>query len=288
MSKYRLQRDSIGFAVINEHRDHRAGHISVEYRVRTDRDDEIAVVGSMEEAFATLDAHLSASSPPWEDGGGGAGRYVKLLPEYGDFLVVEQNQEDGGWRASRNDWPLGDGNGPVTFSTASKAQRAADLHAGDGHPKSKNPSDGLSWLIPSDAEEEDEQRYRIEHQLGQLIAEAAEAMSRARTEHDSGGIRPETAQTLKAEIRRLCAIRDASLFGSYDTERRSNDPYFVLIENGEKPAAPARVSFHDAAYHYGQVALRDRIGPDVTNTVCRDMISQVLARMPGKVPRAWC
>ena len=283
MSKYRLHSEDGGFVVINEHGNYHAGHIEVEYRVRNDRNYEIAVVGSMEEAVASLAAHLSASSPPWEDGG--IGRYIKLLPEYCDFLLVEQNQ-DRSWSAARNDWPLGDGNGPVTFSTASKAKRAADLHAGDGHPKSKNPSDGLSWLVPSDAEDID--RYWIEFTLGELIAEAAEAISRARAEHDSGGIRPETGQTLKAKIRRLCAIRDASLFGSYDTERRSNDdPYFVLIENGEKPAAPTRVSFDDAAYHYGQVALRDRIGPDVTDTVYRDMISQVLARMPDYVPRAW-
>jgi hypothetical protein len=276
MSKYRLEKESGGFAIVHELREFRAGSIRTEYRLEDQYGDEIAVVKSMDDAVAALANHLLATAAPWEDGG--AGRYLKVTHEYFDTLLVEHRQ-DGLWMASRNDYPLGDGNGPVTFSTASQAKHAADLHAHDARPESNDPGDGLHWLVPSDAAGEDEDRYRIEDQLGHTVADAAEALSRARTEHESGGIRPETTEALKARLRRLRGIREASLFGSYNTEHCSRDRYFFLIENGDQSAALGRISFDEAAYHYGKLALRHRLGLGPSDTALQQMISNVLQRI---------
>ncbi len=169
----------------------------------------------------------------------------------------------------------------MTFPTPAQAQQAADLHAHDGHPMSDCPSDGLSWLAPSDNSEEQEERYWIESHLGELVADAAEAISRARAEHSTGSIQPETKEAIKAASGRLRAIREASFFDSYDTERGTRDPYFVVVESRQQATAPARVSFDEAAHHYGNFALRELLGPDVSDTVLREMISAVLKRIPS-------
>jgi hypothetical protein len=268
MSKYRLEKEHRKFAVVSEYNDSCAGYISPEYEVRDHYGDEIAVVGSMDEAVATLVDHLSATSPQWE--GGGAGRFIKVTHDYFDTLVVARNPA-GRWTAFRNDYPLENGSGAASFSTASEAQRAADLHAGDGRSNSISVSDGLRWLIPSD-NAEDEQRYRIENCLGEIVADAAEEIF--------GGIPSKAAQPLEVLIRRLCSIREASLFGSYDTVHRLRDRYFFLIENGKPSASSVRLSFAEAAHHYGKLALRERVGPDPSDTDLGQMISAVLARLP--------
>jgi hypothetical protein len=284
MSRFRVLKQGDDFAIVNEPRGFAAGYIRPEYTVQDYHSDRIAVVSSMDEAVAALAAHLAANPPQWEESG--PGRYMKLTPEYFDELAVKQNG-NGGWTAYRNDYELVDANGAVTFPTLSQAQRAAELHAHDGRPKSDCPSDGRSWLAPSDNAEEQEQ-YWIESHLGETVADAAEAISRARTEHSRGGIRRETAQAIAAEIERLCTIREASLFGSYDTERRTRAPYFIVIESSQPAAAPARVSFDEAAHHYGKIALRERLGPDVSDMVLREMISAVLKRIPSpdRLPKA--
>jgi hypothetical protein len=51
----------------------------------------------------------------------------------------------------------------------------------------------------------------------------------------------------------------------------------VVIEGG----APARVSFEEAAHHYGKIALRERLGASVSDVALEEMLSRVLARVPG-------
>jgi hypothetical protein len=281
MSRYRLERQGDHFVVMNEHRDSRAG--TIKYTVRSYDGEKIAGVGSVAAGVAALASHLRANPPAWENDDDG--RYTKLTHDCFDYLVVERKQ-NGNWIAYRNYYALGNERGPATFRTASEAQRAADLHASDERPNSACAGDGLSWLAPPDSAEEDEERCRIEHQLGERVADAAEAILRAGTEYTQGGVQSETVQAIKAAISRLCTIREASLFGSYDTERRSHDPYFVVAS--QQAAAHARMSFEEAAHHYGKLALRDRMGPDVSDTALREMISNALARMPrlDHLPRA--
>jgi len=273
MSRYRVTRQSDYFAILNEHRGFAAGYIRSAYRVLDSHGEEIAVTRSVDEAVAALAAHLATNPPRWEDGG--FGRYIKTTHQFCDFLVVEQTQ-DGRWGAFRNGYELADEYGPVTFPTAKEAQRAADLQADDGHPNAKYPDDGLRWSGPSDPTEELEDRLHTEYRLGEIVADAAEAISRARTEYTSGGIRPETQQALRAEIERLRTIWEASQFGSYNTEDGSRDPYFMM-----EGAALSRVSFEEAACHYGKLALRERLGSDASDTELEKRISTVLGRLPG-------
>jgi hypothetical protein len=277
MSKLRLQKQGGDFVIINEHRDCAAGFIWARYEVVDYYSNKIAVVRSVDEAVAALAAHLKATPPRWESGG--TGRYMKLTHEYCDSLEVEKTQ-DGRWTAVRNGWMLGNADGPVTFETAAQARRAADLHADDGHPDSTSPADGLSWLTPTDGADEDWERCRIEHQLGAFVADAAEAIAQASREHSNGAIQLETVQAIKTALRRLCAIQEASLFGSYDTEQGTREPYFVVTADGQQAAAPVRLSFEEAAHHYGKMALRERLGSGVSETALREMISKVLARVP--------
>jgi hypothetical protein len=274
MSKLRLQKQGDTFHILNEDREVVVGYIRpLGYEVVDHYSDEVAVVRSLDEAVAALAAHPTR----WKSGG--IDRYIKLTHEYCDSLEVEKTRE-GSWTALRNGYALGNENGPIAFPTALAAKSVADLHADDGHPDASCASDGLSWLPPSDATEEDEDRYRIEYQLGKIVADVAEAISRARAEHSKGEVKPETAEIIKVGIRRLREIRDTSSLGSYDTRRGERQPYF-MIPIGTQADTPARASFEEAAHHYGKLALRESLGPGVSDTVLREMISQVLGRLSG-------
>jgi hypothetical protein len=278
MSKLRLQKQGDDFVILNEHRDCAAGFIRARYEVVDYFSNKIAVVRSVDEAVAALATHLKATPPRWESGG--TGRYIKLTHEFCDSLEVEKTQ-DGGWTALRNGWMLGNADGPMAFSMASRAQRAADSHANDGHPNSTSPADGLSWLTPTDGADENWERCRIEHQLGAFVADAAEAIAQASREHSNGAIQLETVQAIKTALRRLRAIQDASLFGGYDTEHGTRKPYFVVIASGQQAAAPVRVSFEEAAQHYGKLTLHERLGVGVSDVELEEMVSRVLARVPS-------
>ena len=272
MTIFRLHKQDDRWVIVNENRDFAAG--AIKCVVQDYNGDEIAVVGSFHEAVIALADYLSANPSKWENSG--ASRYDKLTHEWFDDLVVERGQDDR-WIVFRDGYPLGNENGPATFSAPIKAQRAADLHACDGRPNARCTGDGLSWLAPSDPAGEGEEWCLIEYSLGETVADAVEAILRARHEHAAGAIQSDTAQMIKAVFRRLCRIHKASLFGSYDAERRSHAPYFFIERQG---AATARVSFYEAAHHYGKIALRNRLGPDVGDKDLREMISYVVAQVP--------
>jgi hypothetical protein len=77
------------------------------------------------------------------------------------------------------------------------------------------------------------------------------------------------------------------MISSEQRDRNRREPYFV-IDTGQRAVAPARVSFEEAAHHYGKLALRERLGPGVSDTALGEMISKVLAQLPGadRLPRA--
>jgi hypothetical protein len=276
MSKYRLIRGRDELVVVNEHRDFRVG--SIRYEVRDNDAERIAVAASLSEAVAALTAQLVANPPRWQRDR--SDRFIKITLEYCDFLVVEQG-ENGRWVAFRNDYALVDENGPKMFETAQEARRAADLHSDDGRPTAKSRDDGLRFG-PSDPGEED--RLVPEHRLGQIAAEAAEGIAGAKAEHSKGCIRLDTATTIKSLIASLREIQEDSEFGSYDAQTGEHLPYFVLMEG----AKASRLCFDEAAYHYGKLALRERLGPEVTDAALEQMIADVLRRLPGpdRLPKA--
>jgi hypothetical protein len=61
------------------------------------------------------------------------------------FLRVVQD-EQGGWVAYRDNYPLLRDGKPARFATCVDAQRAADAHELDLYPNAKAIDDGLSWL----------------------------------------------------------------------------------------------------------------------------------------------
>jgi hypothetical protein len=61
-------------------------------------------------------------------------------------------------------------------------------------------------------------------------------------------------------------IWSASRFGSWDHERRVRDPYFA-----NEPSCEPRMSFGEAAQHYGMIKLRERF-PDVSETALKEML----------------
>jgi hypothetical protein len=272
MSRYRVKRCSNSLIVLNENRDFRVGSIQCEVRDR--QGEKIGMATSMDEAVALLAAHVANKRPRWEDGG--AGSYVKITHEYCDLLAVEQS-EDGRWAAFRNEYELADENGPVTFATAQEARHAAELHADDGRPNAKCPEDGLRWSGPSDPAEDLEDRLHCEHRLGEIVADAAEAIAQAKAELGDGMVELSTVRRTKDLLAILREMHEDYQFGSYDTESGSRDPYFVVSEGPEV----SRVSFDEAAYHYGKLALRKRLGEDVGDETLRQMLADVLKRLPA-------
>lgn len=272
MSRYRVKRCSNSLIVLNENRDFRIG--SIRYEIEDREGKSIGAAASMEEGVALLAAHVANQRPRWENGG--SGTYVKITHEYCDLLAVEQS-EDGRWAVFRNEYGLADENSPVTFATAQEARHAAELHADDGRPNAKCPEDGLRWSGPSDPAEELEDRLHSEHVLGERVADAAEAIARAKAELGNGMVELSTVRRTKDLLATLREMREDYQFGSYDTESGSRDPYFVVSEGPEV----SRVSFDEAANHYGTLALRKRLGEDVGDGALRQMLANVLKRLPA-------
>jgi hypothetical protein len=129
---------------------------------------------------------------------------------------------------------------------------------------------------PSCAEENNEYQYRIEHRLGETVADAAEAIGRAQAERRAGGVRSDTRETIARNMKRLAQMWEASRHGSYDADDRTRGRYFFTGEPSEQATSPTRISFDEAAYWYGKRALRTRLGTAVTDGAIQEMISNTL------------
>lgn len=60
-------------------------------------------------------------------------------------LLQVKRDEQGKWRAYRDDFPLLQGGEPARFATCADAQRAAEAHELDLYPGTKSIDDGLAW-----------------------------------------------------------------------------------------------------------------------------------------------
>jgi hypothetical protein len=112
------------------------------YRVTSDIGppySDVGIVGSLDDAIPAFLAYYEKYPLRWDRINHGYEKstlYTRLL--------VKQDQQ-GRWRAYRDDYPLlRDGN-PARFATVADAQRAADRHELDGYPNAKQVGDGLSW-----------------------------------------------------------------------------------------------------------------------------------------------
>lgn len=107
--------------------------------------------------------------------------------------------------------------------------------------------------------------HRIEWRLGSVLADAVSIIARALIEYRTGGLKPDTKEKWGELISQVYGIWYASRFGSFDAERGVFDPFFA---NGACP----RMSFADAAQHYGMFELRIRF-PNVSEATMREMLS---------------
>src|ERR1017187_5666371 len=98
------------------------------------------------------------------------------------------------------------------------------------------------------------------------LGDAGSLIALAVMEYQSGGLKAETKSKYADVITKLHAIWYASRFGSFDAERRVIDPYFANF--GDDP----RMSFADAAQHYGMFELRMRF-PDESDTTLKEVLS---------------
>jgi hypothetical protein len=137
------------FAILNDDADCCVGYVALRgtrYHVQNDNDEEIAVVGLLDDAIPAIAAYYEANPPRWESES--ETRYSKST-QFGP-LRVEQDQP-GQWVAYRNyDYPLLRNGQPAIFATFEEAQRAADAHASDGFPNSETIYDGFVFLPNAD------------------------------------------------------------------------------------------------------------------------------------------
>jgi hypothetical protein len=92
-------------------------------------------------------------------------------------------------------------------------------------------------------------------------------------EYGSCGLKPETKGEFGKLIARLQDIWWVSRFDCFNSELRAWEPYFA----GATPAHP-RMSFADAAQHYGRSELRRRL-PGVDEAALGELLSWVLTMM---------
>jgi hypothetical protein len=137
------------FAIGNLVSDCAVGYVALRgarYHVENVDDEEIAVVGSLDDAIPAFTTYYEANPPRWERES--ATRYSKLT-QFGP-LRVEQDKP-GQWVAYRNyDYPLLRNGQPAIFATFEEAQRTADAHASDGYPNSETIYDGFAFLPDAD------------------------------------------------------------------------------------------------------------------------------------------
>ena len=102
---------------------------------------EVGVVKSLDEAIPIFLHYYEKHPVPWEP--------VRPALYCRDTMFVclrvEQDQQ-GHWRAYRDDYPLLQDTKPASFATCIDARRAADAHELDLYPNAKVIDDGFSWL----------------------------------------------------------------------------------------------------------------------------------------------
>jgi hypothetical protein len=106
---------------------------------------DVCVVKSLDEAIPTFTDYYEKNPVPWEQ------ESPALYWKETMFvcLRVEQDQQ-GHWRAYRDDYPMLQDTKPACFAKCMDAQRAADAHELDLYPNAKVIDDGLSWLPDPD------------------------------------------------------------------------------------------------------------------------------------------
>jgi hypothetical protein len=114
------------------------------YRVTADvspfRTFEAGTVNSLSDAILAFLAYYKKYPPRWERHG--PREYCKDTLNV-TLRVVQDEQ--GGWKVYRDDYPLlRDGN-PERFGARADAQQVADAHELDGYPNAKEIADGLLW-----------------------------------------------------------------------------------------------------------------------------------------------
>ncbi len=114
--------------------------------------------------------------------------------------------------------------------------------------------------------DEEPQPKRVEHLLGTLLADTAAEIARAVFEYKSGGVTAETKEKFAELIVQLYRIWFASRFGSWDGERRVDDPYFAHPYE-EQP----RLSFGAAAQEYGMRELQTRF-PETSEAALKEIL----------------
>lgn len=140
---------------------------------------------------------------------------------------------------------------PITVATVA----VANYEAHSGYP------DFRGQITPAP------EMHRIEKQLGTLLADAVSGIAGALIEWRSGGLKPETKEKCAKLIADLHHIWYASRFGSFDAERRVYEPYFA-----NTPPSDPRMSFAEAAQHYGLLELQRRF-PDMSETILKRVLS---------------
>ena len=110
--------------------------------------------------------------------------------------------------------------------------------------------------------------HRVEWLLARTLADAVSVVARACIEYRNGGLKSETKTKYADLIDRLHDIWYASRFGSFDGERRVDEPYFANTD----PDGDPRISFAEAARQYGMHELRMRF-PEESDETLKEVLS---------------
>ena len=110
--------------------------------------------------------------------------------------------------------------------------------------------------------------HRVEWLLARTLADAISVIARACIEWRNGGLKSETKTKYADLIARLHDIWYASRFGSFDGERRIDEPYFANTD----PDGDPRISFAEAARQYGMHELRMRF-PEESDETLKELLS---------------
>ena len=110
--------------------------------------------------------------------------------------------------------------------------------------------------------------HRVEWLLARTLADAVSVVAHACIEWRNGGLKSETKTKYADLIDRLHDIWYASRFGSFDGERRVDEPYFANTD----PDGDPRISFAEAARQYGMHELRMRF-PEESDETLKEVLS---------------